>query len=56
MADLDHGLAHHLDRGEQAVDVIAALDQHLKLAPATATGGDELLRVLEGVVEAGRSA
>jgi hypothetical protein len=56
MADLDHRLAHHLHRGEQAVDVIAALDQHLKLTPATAARRDELLRVLEGVVEAGRTA
>ena len=53
MADLDHGLGDHLDRREQAVDEIAALDQHLELAAAAAAGGDELLRILEAVVEGG---
>ncbi len=52
MADLDHRLRHHLHGGEQAVDEVAALYQHLQLATATAAGGDELLRILKAVVEA----
>jgi len=53
MADLDDRLVDHLDRREQAVDEIAALDQHGELAPAAAAGGDELLRILEAVMRCG---
>ena len=37
-ADLDDGLRDHLDRREQAVDVVRALDEHLELAAARAAG------------------
>ena len=49
-ADLDHGLGDQLHRGEQAVDVVGALDQHLELPAALAAGAQELLGVLEAVV------
>ena len=41
VADLDDGLGDHLDRREEAVDVVGALDEHLELAAAQAAGGEE---------------
>src|SRR5271167_3162000 len=52
LADLDHGLGDPLHRGEQAVDVIGALDQHLQLATLAPTGDQEPLGILKAVVEA----
>jgi hypothetical protein len=51
VADLDDGLRHELDRREQAVHVVRAVDEHLMLAPAPPAGREEALGVLEVVVE-----
>ena len=53
VAHVDDGLRHQLDRGEQPVDVIRALDQDLQLAATTAARGQETFRVLEVVVVGG---
>ncbi len=50
-ADLDPALARDLDGGEESVQEVRALDQHLLLAPAPAAGREETADVLERVVE-----
>jgi hypothetical protein len=47
---LDDGLRGELDRGEQAVDVVRALDHHLELPAAAAAGGEEAVGILEIIV------
>ena len=47
---LDHGLWNHFNRGKQAVEVVGAFHQHLKLTSAQAVGGNEAVRHLEVVV------
>lgn len=49
-ADVDHRLRDHLDRGEQPVDVVGALDEHLQLPAAHTSSPQELIRVLEVVM------
>ncbi len=51
VADFDYGLGDLFNRGEQAIDEIAAFDQNLQLTPAQTTGGQERFRVLEVIVE-----
>src|SRR5581483_404998 len=50
ITDLDHRLRNHLDGSKQAIDVVSALNQHLKLAATLAASREEALRVLERVV------
>jgi hypothetical protein len=53
VAHFHHGLGDQLDGGEQPVDVVGAVHQHLQLAAALAPGLQELVGVLEVVVVAG---
>ena len=50
-ADLDDCLGDELHGGEQAVDVIAAVHQHLMLPSAKTAGAQKCLRILEIIVK-----
>src|SRR5216684_2605647 len=55
-ADLDDRLRNDVDRGEQPVDEIGALHQHLKLPAAAPTGSEKALGFLKILVEHRRIA